>query len=126
MAIIVLMHDNLTIKKVPLDENVLQIGRAVDSDIFIDDSLVSKSHAKIETVINPNDHEKKAYYIEDLDSTNHTYVNGQQVTRQLLSNNDTIRIGLHSFKFIDRITPEQEKTLKLRKSWIPGVYYTKD
>lgn len=125
MAVIVLLHENLTIKKFPLDKNGLRFGRNIDCDVFIDDNMVSMEHAFVEPKESPDENGKTEYYINDLESTNHTYVNGIPVTRQKLKNNDLIRIGLHIFKFIEKITPEQEKTIKLYKSWLPGVYYTK-
>ncbi len=126
MAILVLLHENLTIKKIPLDTNGLSFGRNIECDVFIDDPMVSLNHAFLEVVENPDDCQSPEYYINDQDSTNHTFVNGEPVTRQKLENNDLIRIGIHTFKFIEKITPEGEKTLKLHKSWIPGVYYTKE
>ncbi len=126
MAILVLLHENLTIQKIPLDHKGLRFGRKLECDVFIDDNMVSMEHAVLEVQADPKDSENIEYYIHDLDSTNHTFVNGKAVARQKLNNNDLIRIGLHTFKFIEKVTPEEEKTLKLHKSWIPGVYYTKD
>ena len=126
MAILVLLHEGLTIKRIPLDKAKMRIGRKADSDIFIDDKIVSQYHAKIEIKDNPDDADGVDYYIEDLASMNHTYVNGEEITRKKLEHNDTIRIGKHIFKFIDESAASGDKTAKLHKSWIPGVYYTKE
>jgi pSer/pThr/pTyr-binding forkhead associated (FHA) protein len=126
MAMLVLTHEGLTIKRIPLDKAELRIGRKTDSDIFIDDMLASQSHAKIETIENTEEAGGSDYFIVDLKSTNHTYVNGALIDRKKLTHNDVIRIGKHTFKFLDESGENADKTTKLRKSWIPGVYYTEE
>lgn len=124
MPILALIHEGLTVQSIPIEKAHLLIGRSTDADIFIDDKMVSNRHAQIVTNITAEGEE--AYHIEDLDSTNHTFVNGEKITRHKLVHEDRIRIGKHLFKFIDGDAAVDEKTTKLHKSWIPGVYYTKD
>lgn len=126
MAMLVLMHEGLTIKEFPLEKAEIRIGRKVGSDIFLEDKLASQNHAKIEIVADPEEKGRVTYFIEDLQSTNHTIVNGQEITRKELAHDDTIRIGKHVFKFIEEGGVDGDKTTKLHKSWIPGVYYTKE
>jgi pSer/pThr/pTyr-binding forkhead associated (FHA) protein len=126
MAILVLLHEGLTIKKIPIEQPELSIGRLTDCDIYLDDNMVSGRHAKIEMLESPGKEGLFNYFIQDLDSTNHTVVNGEMITRKKLEHNDKIRIGRHLFKFIDEAAALSDKTAKLHKSWIPGVYYTKD
>lgn len=126
MAILVLVHEGLTIKKIPLEKPEILIGRNAECDIFLDDKLASQRHAKITLTETGEQDGALAYQIEDLQSTNHTYVNSEEITQKQLSHNDTIRIGKHVFKFIDEKEALADKTTKLHKSWIPGVYYTKD
>jgi pSer/pThr/pTyr-binding forkhead associated (FHA) protein len=126
MAILILIHEGLTLKRIPLEKPELQIGRRTDADIYIDDKLASQHHAKIEVMSSPEQKGGVEYYIEDLDSTNHTFVNNEKITRKKLCHEDQIRIGSHVFKFIDENAAVGEKTTKLHKSWIPGVYYTKE
>lgn len=126
MAMLVLIHEGLTIKKIDIDKPKLRIGRQANCDIYLDDKLASKSHAVIESKPNPDDKEQVDYFIEDLKSTNSTLVNGEPITRVQLAHEDTIRIGKHVFKFIDETQIQGDKTTKLHKSWIPGVYYTKE
>ena len=123
MAILVLVHEGLTIKKIPLEKPETLIGRNVACDIFLDDKLASQRHARITLTETDG---VAAYHIEDLQSTNHTYVNSEEITRRQLVHNDAIRIGKHVFKFIDEREALADKTTKLHRSWIPGVYYTKD
>ena len=126
MAMLVLVHEGLTLKRIPLDKPELRIGRKPDADIFIDDKLASQEHARIEMKQVPGRKDLVEFYLEDLTSTNHTYVNNEQITRKKLAHEDLIRIGKHVFKFIDESAALGDKTTKLHKSWIPGVYYTKE
>jgi pSer/pThr/pTyr-binding forkhead associated (FHA) protein len=126
MAILVLIHEGLTVKRIPLNKPEISIGRKIDADIYIDDKLVSQNHAKIDMTSPPDGKDGADYYIEDLGSTNQTFVNNEAVTRKKLVHEDIIRIGKHAFKFIEETAALGDKTTKLHKSWIPGVYYTKE
>ena len=126
MAMLVLIHEGLTLKRFPLDKPEVRIGRKPDADIYIDDKLASQEHAKIEMKKVSGKKDVVEYYLEDLLSTNHTFVNGERVDRKKLVHEDMIRIGKHVFKFIDESQAIGDKTTKLHKSWIPGVYYTKE
>jgi pSer/pThr/pTyr-binding forkhead associated (FHA) protein len=124
MAMIVQLHEGVAIKKFELDKPKLRIGRDPESDIFIDDGVVSAEHAVIESQEDVQD--SPDFYIKDLGSTNSTFVNGDQITTKKLEHNDIIRVGWNNFKFIDETKKDPEKTAKIHKSWIPGVYYTKE
>lgn len=126
MAVLVLLHEGLTIRKIPIEKPEMTIGRLPDCDIFLDDNMVSGSHAKIEMTESVQNKGSFDYFILDLGSTNQTFVNNEAITRKKLEHNDKIRIGRHLFKFIDEAAAQDDKTAKLRKSWIPGVYYTED
>lgn len=126
MATVVQLHEGVAIKKFKLDKPKLRIGRDPDSDIFIDNTVVSSAHAAIEVKIDPQSEEAPEYYIEDLKSTNSTFVNDEKITRHKLKHNDMIRIGWNHFKFLDEAQGDPDKTSKIRKSWIPGVYYTEE
>jgi pSer/pThr/pTyr-binding forkhead associated (FHA) protein len=126
MAMVVQMHEGVAINKFQLDKPVLRIGRDPDSDIFIDNTVVSTEHAIIKTEEDTATQGGTEFYIEDLKSTNSTFVNGEKITRHKLRHNDLIRVGWNTFKFIDEAEGEPNKTAKIRKSWIPGVYYTED
>ena len=71
------------------------IGRAADSDIMIDTSVVSRNHAVI--AAGPQN-----TYIEDLNSTNGLTVNKHRVQRQQLRDGDLIQIGASRFRFVQR------------------------
>jgi pSer/pThr/pTyr-binding forkhead associated (FHA) protein len=125
MAMIVQLHEGVAVNKCPLDQPRLRIGRSPECDIFIDDAVVSTEHAVIERIESPDSKETADYYLEDRNSTNGTFLNDEQTTRQKLRHNDIIRIGWVSFKFIDETKADPAKTAKIHKSWIPGVFYTK-
>jgi pSer/pThr/pTyr-binding forkhead associated (FHA) protein len=126
MALIVQLHDGVAINKCPIDKPELSIGRSSQCDIFIDDAVVSTAHAVIEKLESPESGTEFEYYIRDMGSTNGTRVNNRAVTHQKLHHDDVIRIGWVNFKFIDETKVDPEQTAKIHKSWIPGVYYTKD
>lgn len=126
MAMVVQMHEGVAINKFKLDKPELRIGRDPASDIFIDNTVVSTEHAVIKTEENPASGGAPEFYIEDLNSTNSTFVNGEKITRHKLKHDDVIRVGWNTFKFVDETEGDLNKTAKIKKSWIPGVYYTED
>lgn len=125
MASLVLISDGVAISRFPIGKAQVSIGRASDNDIHIDSPLVSKHHAEVEIVRSEAPDGANEYWIVDLDSTNHTFVNEAPVRRQRLHHDDTVRIGLNTFKFIDEREQDMDATTKIHRSWIPGVYYTK-
>ncbi len=70
----------------------IRIGRNVTNDIHIDNPSVSSTHAVIKKVMN-------TYFIEDLGSTNGTFVNEKKITKYELLNGDEVIIGKHSLVF---------------------------
>lgn len=70
-----------------LSGGVIMIGRGSDCQLILDDDYVSTRHARV--VSTPN-----GIYVEDLGSTNGTYVNGQRITAPTtITLADTVRIG---------------------------------
>ena len=127
MAMVVQLNEGVAINKIKLDDKpILRIGRDPDSDIFIDNAVVSTAHAVIEVKDNPESDGAPEYYIKDLNSTNGTFVNDQKITNHKLQHDDMIRVGWNNFKFLDEAEGGLDKTSKIRKSWIPGVYYTEE
>ena len=111
--------------KIPIEKQQIHIGRDSSNEISIDDELVSKVHAVIEVVLTSEKDGRVEYYIQDLDSTNHTFVNDETIKLHKLRNDDIIRIGMNNFKFVDEAEGELDETAKLHKTWIPGVFFTK-
>lgn len=96
----------------PLDKTIIRIGRSDNNnDIAVDDAFASKVHAQIEIVLS-EDQSHVDYFIRDLDSTNHTYLNQSPIEHQQLSHNDTVMIGKSKFVFVcegvrDFVSPER-------------------
>ena len=97
----------------------LTIGRHPDNDISIDDATVSAHHAVIEKM-------PYGYQIRDLASTNGLRVNGKKTELSTLQPGEPIIIGTHTLLLVENIPNNLHHTLKIKKSWIPGVYYTAD
>lgn len=89
MLTIELKFNNAVLKTLETDKGVITIGRNVKNDIQIDNLSVSKQHARIVK------HQGK-YFIEDMKSTNGTYLNEKKIAKENLTNNDVITIGKHT------------------------------
>jgi len=87
MSILKARHEVDT-DSITLSFGEINIGRAVDNDVRITDSTVSSHHAKIFTYLNSS-------YIEDLNSSNGTYINGQRIEKHILRPGDTLQVGNH-------------------------------
>lgn len=110
---------------IAIDKVRMVIGRGKQSDICIENELVSKEHAALEIVERPGEAGAYDYVLHDLGSTNGTYVNEEPITFCRLRDQDMIRIGNSFFKFIQQDTENMNETVQLHKSWIPGLFYTK-
>lgn len=91
MARLLLKFDDRVIDEYGLGLMVT-IGRTPDNVLTIDNPAVSSHHA---CVFRDGD----TYVIEDLDSTNGTFVNGARVRRQPLRNGDVVLVGKHTLVF---------------------------
>ncbi|MCW8858766.1 MAG: FHA domain-containing protein [Deltaproteobacteria bacterium] len=74
------------------ENELISVGRSSKNDIQIDNLAVSSAHATIKKVMN-------AYFIEDLGSTNGTFVNEKKVAKYELLDGDEVIIGKHSLVF---------------------------
>jgi len=111
MATLQLTFNGDLVKEFYLDKDIFTIGRKSGNDIVIDNLAVSGQHAKVLTILNDS-------FIEDLNSTNGTYVNGSLVQKQVLQNDDTIKIGKHQLKYINEAasagSDDFERTMIIR------------
>ena len=92
MPKVIVSIDGVVIKEVQLTKDRTTLGRRPYNDIVIDNLAVSGEHAVIQII----DGEA---VLEDLNSTNGTYINGKAVKKQSLQNNDTIEIGKYKIRF---------------------------
>ena len=105
-------------------ESGLKFGRSSDNQVHIDDLEVSTKHAQI--ICDADNEGNPIYFLEDLHSTNGTFINEEKIQKQQLHHKDNIRIGWNIFTFIDKEEVDYEKTREVKKSWIPGIFYSKD
>lgn len=100
--------------KYQLDRRYLFIGRGSDeNDVCLQCAFVSKHHAVIELVESETSEGGYEIYLQDLDSTNHTYVNDQRIKRVQLMHGDVIRIGKNTLKFDARGEVPELDSIKL-------------
>ena len=97
----------------------LTIGRHADNDLVIDDPTVSGHHAVIEKM-------SYGYQIRDLNSTNGIRIDGKKTALSALEPEQAVVIGTHTVRLVEQLPNSLQHTLKIKKSWIPGVYYTAD
>ena len=92
MLQIELRYENKTLARYETEQEKLTIGRNPQNDIQIDNMAVSNFHAVVKKVMN-------AYFIEDLQSTNGTFVNEKKIDKYELLDGDEIIIGKHQLLF---------------------------
>jgi len=126
MAYLIYIQGKSASVQFPIEKGGMTVGRKKENDICVDDGLVSKEHFRLEVIENDDAHDGCEYFIEDLASTNFTFVNDRKITRKKLRHNDEIRIGVTRLRFVEFEGEGYESTAIIKKSWIPGVYYTKD
>ncbi len=112
MAKLILSMDGLVLKEIPLNKERTTLGRKPHNDIQIDNLAISGEHAVIVTILNDS-------FLEDLNSTNGTYVNGQPIKKHFLQNTDVVELGKYRLKYVNEQassgTPADfEKTMVLR------------
>src|SRR5262245_62078462 len=101
MARLVLSLDGQVLAEYNMSKERYTVGRLPDNDIRIDNPAVSGHHALVINILNDS-------FLEDLNSTNGTYVNGKIIKKHALQNGDTITVGHHSLRFVDGETDEPE------------------
>jgi pSer/pThr/pTyr-binding forkhead associated (FHA) protein len=94
MPRLLLKFNDEVLKVIDSSKEFITIGRNIKNDIQIDNLAVSNFHAHIVCQL-------KHYFVEDLGSTNGTFVNDRKIGKWALSDNDAITIGKHSIVFLD-------------------------
>jgi FHA domain len=107
MGKLVVSLDGVVIKEVQLTKDKTTLGRRPYNDIVIDNLAVSGEHAVLQMV-------GADVFIEDLNSTNGTYINGKAIKKQLLTHNDTVEIGKYKIKYLVDESGDYEKTMIMR------------
>ena len=112
---LVFLNGDLLAVPIPLEREEVILGRAFEADVRINDTKVSRQHAKINTIVDDETNETK-YILVDLESKNGTLLNGQNISQEVLHNGDKIIIGEHILRFelldeIDRAYQHQIRRL---------------
>lgn len=113
MAKLIISSDGKVESEFELAAETTTIGRHKNNDIQIDNLAVSGHHSQILKILDD-------CFVEDLNSSNGTYVNGNLIKKHSLNDGDEIKIGKHQLRFINEISAsapaesEFEKTMIIR------------
>jgi pSer/pThr/pTyr-binding forkhead associated (FHA) protein len=102
MARLFLSLDNQVLAEYNMTKERYTIGRLPDNDVRIDNPAVSGHHSLIINILNDS-------FLEDLNSTNGTYVNGKLIKKHALQHGDVITIGHHQLRFSDQQSNDDEQ-----------------
>lgn len=121
MAKLIYSLDGAFLGEFPLDKDRLTIGRRATNDIHIDNLAISGEHAAITTIGNDS-------FLEDLESTNGTVVNGKAIKKHVLQHGDLIELGKYQLKYVNdgqskgkNEAADFEKTMIIRPSAMQPV-----
>jgi pSer/pThr/pTyr-binding forkhead associated (FHA) protein len=114
MARLILSLDGQTLAEYNMTKERYTVGRLPDNDIRIDNAAVSGHHSLIINILNDS-------FLEDLNSTNGTYVNGKLIKKHALQHDDVITVGHHQLRYVEDQAQEAaedefEKTMVIEPS----------
>jgi pSer/pThr/pTyr-binding forkhead associated (FHA) protein len=110
MAKLVVTAPGSASREIPLDKERITIGRREDNDVRLEDGATSGHHAAIITVLSDS-------FLQDLNSTNGTFINGKRIQKHALRTGDVITIGRARLEYVcDDAGAEDdfEKTMVLK------------
>jgi len=102
MARLMLSLDGSVLAEYNMNKERYTIGRLPDNDIRIDNPAVSGHHSLIINILNDS-------FLEDLNSTNGTYVNGKLIKKHAMQHGDVITVGHHQLRFVDSQDTDTEQ-----------------
>lgn len=94
MAKLIIKYNDDVVDHVELRQGDMKVGRKPGCDIFLDNLAVSGEHANIFTIGEDS-------FIQDMNSTNGTFINNKRVNKHHLRNGDTITIGKHALVYLN-------------------------
>jgi hypothetical protein len=124
MAKMIIKFNNDVVDHVELKQGDMKLGRKPGCDIVLDNLAVSGEHANIFTIGGDS-------FIQDLNSTNGTFINNKKITKHHLRNGDQVVIGKHTLVYLsdaaqnERPTEDFAKTVIIspaaRDAMVPGA-----
>lgn len=102
MSHLVVTIDDKLLGEFPIEKEKVSIGRKPDNDICLNNLAISGYHSQIITVLDSS-------FLEDLNSTNGTYVNARLVKKHALEDGDLIDIGNHRIRYVNGTGEKQEE-----------------
>ncbi|MEJ2115316.1 MAG: FHA domain-containing protein [Gammaproteobacteria bacterium] len=128
-AKLIISLDEKIVDEVPIEKEIISIGRKTDNDLCLDNLSISGYHSQISSVLDD-------CFVEDLNSTNGTFVNSKIIKKHALKDGDIIDVGNHRIKYVNHLASssansEFEKTLIMtarskRKNAIKEEQYLQD
>ncbi|MFM9905819.1 MAG: diguanylate cyclase [Pyrinomonadaceae bacterium] len=109
---LVFLSGELIAVPIPLEREEVIMGRALEADVRVNDTQVSRQHAKV-TAERDEATNQVEYILTDLDSRNGTFLNGRRVRREVLENGDKITVGetILRFDLLDEIDREYQRQI---------------
>ncbi|MBM0107115.1 FHA domain-containing protein [Steroidobacter sp. S1-65] len=101
MARLILSLDGQVMAEYNMNKERYTVGRLPDNDIRIDNPAVSGHHSLVINILNDS-------FLEDLNSTNGTYVNGKLIKKHALQHGDVVTVGHHQLRFVDTQSTDTE------------------
>lgn len=102
MARLLLSLDGQVLAEYNMTKERYTVGRLQDNDIRIDNPTISGHHSLVINILNDS-------FLEDLNSTNGTYVNGRLIKKHALQNGDVVTVGRHQLRFLDGSADEEDE-----------------
>lgn len=111
MARLILSLDGQTLAEYNMTKERYTVGRLPDNDIRIDNAAVSGHHSLIINILNDS-------FLEDLNSTNGTYVNGKLIKKHALQQGDVVTVGHHQLRYVDDQAAADESEDEFEKTMV--------
>ena len=109
---LVFLSGELIAVPIPLEREDVILGRALEADVRVNDTQVSRQHARI-IAVTTEDTGAVDYVLKDLDSRNGTFLNGRRIRKETLENGDKITVGetILRFDLLDEIDREYQRQI---------------
>src|SRR5688572_478125 len=109
MARLILSLDGQVMAEYNMNKERYTVGRLPDNDIRIDNPAVSGHHSLVINILNDS-------FLEDLNSTNGTYVNGKLIKKHALQHGDVVTVGHHQLRFVDTQSSDVDEPDEFEKT----------